>query len=92
MNPTVLARRLGISPGGLTRRLERLEKEGWLVRERDLEERRRIAVTLTQQGEQRLKASLSERMRAARDRMADLDAPERSQLKALLVKLSEALA
>jgi len=45
MGPTDLAGRLGLSPGATTELVDRLEKAGHLVRERDLADRRRVRLT-----------------------------------------------
>jgi DNA-binding MarR family transcriptional regulator len=46
LTPTVLARRAGLHPATLTGILDRLQKGGWIVRERDPESADRRAVTL----------------------------------------------
>ncbi|WP_326568847.1 MarR family transcriptional regulator [Amycolatopsis rhabdoformis] len=46
LSPTELARRAGLHPATLTGILDRLQKAGWLVRERDPESSDRRAVTL----------------------------------------------
>ncbi|MGO4535700.1 MarR family transcriptional regulator [Leifsonia sp. 2MCAF36] len=44
MSPSDLARRAGLHPATITGILDRLEKNGWAVRERDEEDRRAIRV------------------------------------------------
>ncbi|HWD06221.1 MAG TPA: MarR family transcriptional regulator [Amycolatopsis sp.] len=46
LTPTELARRTGLHPATLTGVLDRLQKSGWIVRERDPESTDRRAVTL----------------------------------------------
>ncbi|MFI6365552.1 MarR family winged helix-turn-helix transcriptional regulator [Nocardia sp. NPDC050630] len=46
LSPTTLARRAGLHPATMTGILDRLEKGGWIVRERDPESSDRRAVTL----------------------------------------------
>jgi DNA-binding MarR family transcriptional regulator len=53
----VLARSCGTDASGMTRILDRLEKKGLLVRTRSSEDRRVVALTLTEEG-----ASLSEKV------------------------------
>ena len=43
-SPTALARRMGIHPATMTGVLTRLEKAGWLVRRRDVTDRRSVQV------------------------------------------------
>jgi DNA-binding MarR family transcriptional regulator len=44
VTPSELAARTGLSPATVTGVLDRLEKEGWIRRERDTEDRRRVFV------------------------------------------------
>jgi DNA-binding MarR family transcriptional regulator len=46
LSPTALARRAGLHPATMTGILDRLQKGGWIVRERDPESSDRRAVTL----------------------------------------------
>ncbi|HEY8318909.1 MAG TPA: MarR family transcriptional regulator [Amnibacterium sp.] len=48
MGPTDLAGRLGLSPGATTELVDRLERAGHLVRERDLADRRRVRLTASE--------------------------------------------
>lgn len=49
-SPTDLARDLGISPAGMTGRLDALEAKGYLRRVRDEDDRRRVDIELTDRG------------------------------------------
>ena len=44
LSPTALARRAGLHPATMTGILDRLERGGWIVRERDPEDRRAVRV------------------------------------------------
>jgi DNA-binding MarR family transcriptional regulator len=44
LSPTALARRAGLHPATLTGILDRLERGGWIVRERDTSDRRAVVV------------------------------------------------
>jgi len=44
MSPTTLARRAGLHPATMTGVLDRLERGGWVTRERDTTDRRAVAV------------------------------------------------
>ena len=79
--PAELSRSLMLSPAGMTSRLDRLEDAGWIRREPDPDDRRRLLIVLTDAGralvdevvpehvanEERLLAGLSPRQRSALD-------------------------
>src|SRR3954468_18005583 len=44
LSPSALARRAGLHPATMTGVLDRLERDGWIVRERDPSDRRAVAV------------------------------------------------
>ena len=44
LSPTVLARRAGLHPATMTGILDRLERGGWVVRERDSSDRRAVVI------------------------------------------------
>ena len=48
LSPTALARRAGVHPATMTGILDRLEKGGWVVRERDSADRRAVLVRTVQ--------------------------------------------
>lgn len=50
LSPTTLARQQNVRPSVITRALTRLEEGGLVVREMDLQDRRRIILTLTDKG------------------------------------------
>lgn len=50
LTPTELYRSLLLSSGAMTNRIDRLEEQGYVVRERDADDRRRILVRLTDSG------------------------------------------
>jgi DNA-binding MarR family transcriptional regulator len=51
--PSVIARRLGVTPTAITGQVTRLEQLGYLTREIDPADRRRIILALTAKGQQR---------------------------------------
>lgn len=79
--PTVLTRTLMLSPAGMTARLDRLERDGYIERRPDPDDRRSSLVVLTEAGfdridaavtdhvatEERLLSSLTDRQRKALD-------------------------
>jgi DNA-binding MarR family transcriptional regulator len=44
LSPTALARRLGVHPATMTGVLDRLERAGWVARDRDATDRRAVSV------------------------------------------------
>ncbi len=46
MSPSALARRAGVHPATMTGVLDRLERAGWVVRDRDPADRRAVVVTV----------------------------------------------
>ncbi|MEU8226306.1 MarR family transcriptional regulator [Kribbella sp. NPDC048915] len=49
LTPSVLARRTGIHPATMTGILDRLERGGWIVRDRDQVDRRRVTVSVVKE-------------------------------------------
>ncbi|MEV6900408.1 MarR family transcriptional regulator [Amycolatopsis sp. NPDC051372] len=70
LSPTELARRAGLHPATLTGILDRLQKGGWIVRERDPESADRRAVTL--RGVRERNAELFQVFSGMNTRMDDL--------------------
>lgn len=89
--PTELASLGLITTGGLTLRLDRLEKAGLIIRERDTEDRRVVHAQLTDAGlklvSEVARAHFTNELRM----LSGLTAPEREQLAALLAKLERSL-
>jgi DNA-binding MarR family transcriptional regulator len=80
-----IARIQGVTPATATTLVTTLESRGWVTREHDLEDRRKIVVSLTEEGAGILAAS----QRVAEAAMADLLAPlDAEQLHRLLDGLS----
>jgi DNA-binding MarR family transcriptional regulator len=82
-----LAEAIAQHPAGISRMLEELEAKGLAQRERDPEDRRRSAVTLTTRGKKwvaTIRPEVSSGVATALDR---LDYEERLQLRDLLLKL-----
>lgn len=87
LTPTELYKSLMISSGGLTHRLDRLEKAGLVARERSREDGRSLLVVLTEVGRARAEAAFRADMESEARHLAGLDAGEREALAALLRKL-----
>lgn len=87
LTPTQLYNRLLISSGGITGRIDRLEKRGLLCRSPDPEDRRSILVELTESGQDLIEKAGQTHFRIM-ERMAEgLTSEERERLAGLLRKL-----
>src|SRR5690349_14617316 len=70
-----LAARIGVSPPGITRYLDRLERAGLVTRGRDETDARRLRLTVTQRGQEVLDSLRSRRTAWLAERLSEL-APE----------------
>jgi DNA-binding MarR family transcriptional regulator len=88
-----LARRLRITPGGLTRVTDRLVERGWVEREIPAGNRREVYAILSDSGVAVLKAARSNYSRVLRETLGrHLDEQELEALAAMTGKLVEGLA
>jgi len=88
LRPTELFRSLMISSGGLTDRLNRLEKAGLIRRAAAEGDGRSLPVELTQEGVRRAKAAFREDMAVEAAMLSGLTEEEQSDLARLLRKLA----
>lgn len=87
LTPTELYTSLMISSGGLTHRLDRLQKSGLILRERSAIDGRSMVVGLTDEGIRLAEAAFRADMASEASYLPDLNAQERHDLAALLRKL-----
>jgi DNA-binding MarR family transcriptional regulator len=87
LRPTELYQSLMISSGGLTDRLNRLEKRGLVVREASPSDGRSSLVKLTSRGRNIIEKAFAEDMAVEEEMLAPLGSGERKTLAALLAKL-----
>ncbi len=80
-----------VSTGGVTLRLDRLEKAGLIIRERDPEDRRVVYARLTDHGMNVTDRVVEEHFANERRMRAGLSETERRQLARLLAKLEHSL-
>lgn len=91
LTPTALYTSLMISSGGLSHRLDRLERAGLITRERSPEDGRSILVGLTEEGRRRAEAAFRADMANEAALLAGMDAERRDALAALLRELTLAI-
>ncbi|MCX5382405.1 MarR family winged helix-turn-helix transcriptional regulator [Streptomyces sp. NBC_00083] len=88
LSPRQLSGTLMLTTGGMTGRLDKLEKAGLLVRSPDPTDRRGLRVTLTERGLKLVDESVTAGLAAQREVLGSaLDEDEAAQLSSLLRKL-----
>ena len=87
LRPTELYQSLMISSGGLTDRLNRLEKQGLVVREASPSDGRSLLVRLSPKGRAVIDKAFAEDMAVEAEMLAPLGRSERKTLAKLLAKL-----
>ncbi|MFI5907599.1 MarR family winged helix-turn-helix transcriptional regulator [Dactylosporangium sp. NPDC051541] len=90
-SPSELADHLGLTRGALSARLAAVEEAGWIVREPDAGDRRRVHVRLTEAGHAMLLAHLSQEGLGESVLLSPLSTRERQTLANLLRKMVLAL-
>ena len=88
LRPTELVSSLMISSGGLTDRLNRLERAGLVCRPSDTSDARSLPVQLTDQGKRVVEAAFREDMAVEARLLEELTAEDRARLGELLEKLA----
>ena len=92
LTPTALYEALMISSGGMTSRLDRLEKAGLIARRPHPSDRRGILVTLTGAGRRLIDDLVGAHVENQRRVLAGLDAADQHSLNGLLARLIAGLA
>jgi DNA-binding MarR family transcriptional regulator len=80
LTPTLLARTLMLSPGGMTNRIDRLEQAGLVVRRPDPDDRRSSIVALTDRGRRIVDDAVTDHVANEADLLAGLSVRERQAL------------
>lgn len=88
MSPSEIASGLDVSRANITGLLDGLEKDGYVERRQDLEDRRALTIVLTRAGSEFLEAMLPDHYRRIAGLMAHLAPAERHQLVELLGKVA----
>lgn len=87
-----LGHALAVDPSILVTLLNPLERDGFISRQRDQDDRRRHVVTLTPAGESHLNAAAQAQREAEDQVLAGLNDDEREQLRILLIALRDSFA
>lgn len=87
LSPKEISASLMLSSGGLTGRLDKLEKAGFIERLPDPADRRGLKVRMTEQGREAIEAAARAGVEFHAEKLSVLNAEERRQLDALLRKL-----
>ena len=87
-----LARRAAVSPAAVSQLLAALEGAGMLTRDRLEDDRRRLPITLTEQGEWALRSAQTTLRERLAGLLADLPPPEADALARLLERLQASLS
>lgn len=91
LTPTELSRVLIVTSGGMTKRLNALERRGLIRRQPDARDGRSTAVSLTADGKRLVEAALAEHVTNEERLVSALSARDRAQLARLLETLAIAL-
>ena len=86
-----LCRRLEVSTGAMTNRLDKLERAGLISRSQDPHDRRGVMLTLTRAGANRQDAYIDQGARRERQLLEGLSTTDKRQLNELLTKLVDSL-
>ena len=87
LSPTRLARGLMLSSAGITSRIDRLERRGFVRRLPDPDDRRGVMIELTDEGLEVVDAAVAANTVSERQLLERLDAGEIAQLESILRKL-----
>jgi DNA-binding MarR family transcriptional regulator len=87
-SPTTLAADLGVSPPGMTGRLDTMEKAGWIERQPSADDRRRIEIRVTKEGVRIWREAMNLPRRYESELAATLTRTERRTMNRLLKKLT----
>ena len=86
-----LAARERVSPPAMTKHVDRLERDGLVTRTPSAADKRRVGLTLTDEGQRLLRRVRSRRTAWLAQRLAKLDAAELSAIEAAIGPLSRLL-
>lgn len=85
--PGTIAKRLGLTPAAMTHRIDRMLAQGLVTRERDLENRVRVIIGITDEGREKWLQVMRKASVFEEDLLQDLTRVERALLGELLTRL-----
>jgi len=91
VRPSTLAETLFLDLSTVSRQLAALESSGWVMRERDPDDRRAFLVRATDEGRRVLHANLAARRAILRELLTDWSEEERLEFASLLGRLNKTL-
>lgn len=86
-----LAARERMSPPAMTKQIDRLERDGLVERTQSVEDRRRVAIRLTEEGQRLLRRVRSRRTAWLAQRLGELDDRELAAIEAAIAPLGRLL-
>lgn len=92
LSPTKLYRSMMISSGGMTNRLDRLEKAGLVRRRPSSDDRRAVIVELTDSGFSKIDTMLKDHLSGQEKLLKCMDSEQREAIDGLLAKLIESMS
>src|SRR6476646_9236221 len=87
LSPGQLVQQTLVTSGTMTNRVDRLERRGLVGRSPDPHDRRGVIVRLTPEGQEAVDAAMADLLDRERTLLAELSAPDREQLAAMLRRL-----
>jgi DNA-binding MarR family transcriptional regulator len=85
-----LAEYMGVKPSAVTFMIDRLEQNNFVVREHDKKDRRVVNISLSNEGEEKLKTVINARKAIAEQFLSYLSEEELAQFASIAEKLAEA--
>jgi DNA-binding MarR family transcriptional regulator len=80
-----------MSPPAMTKQIDRLERDGLVERTQSVEDRRRVAIRLTEEGQRLLRRVRSRRTAWLAQRLGELDDRELAAIEAAIAPLGRLL-
>ncbi len=92
ISPAMIAEKVGVTRATVTGLLDGLERDGLILREKDIEDKRALKIRLTPKGKKVIEKILPDHYRRISALMSTLDDKEKEQLVALLSKVEAGIS